>query len=301
MRGGNDPRSMTGFDEARAEREGLALWLSLRCVNHRFLDLHIHLPEGWEGQELLVRRIVREQIRRGRVDLKLNATTSAQSAIELNHELAGTYLKMLENLRAEFKIQTEPDLVQLLRLPGVVNPVAPSPGPEYDGEQWVEQFLEGALERLNRMRVAEGRVLSDNLRLHLQRMMELTENAERLAGQATPLFAQRLESRLKELLGSEGFDSTRLAQEAALAAVRTDATEELTRLRSHTKQFAAILEGGGEVGKKLDFLLQEMNREANTLLSKISGAETENLEMTRVGLEVKSEIEKLREQVQNLE
>jgi uncharacterized protein (TIGR00255 family) len=219
----------------------------------------------------------------------------------MNRELAGAYLKMVEGLRTEFQIETEPDLVQLLRLPGVVSTATLAHGCEDRYDKLVEQCLGESLERLDQMRMAEGCALRDDLQLHLQRITELTENAGTLASQAKPLFARRLENRLKELLGGEGIDPTRLAQEAALAAERADASEELTRLRSHARQFTTILEEGGETGKKLDFLLQEMHREANTLLSKISGAETENLEMTKVGLEVKSEIEKLREQVQNLE
>jgi uncharacterized protein (TIGR00255 family) len=151
------------------------------------------------------------------------------------------------------------------------------------------------------MRIAEGRALREDLLLHLRRITELTENASALASQSKLLFARRLETRLQELLGGESIDPARLALEAALAAERADMNEELARLRSHVEQFAAILDEGGEAGKKLDFLLQEMHRESNTLLSKVSGAETEHLEMTKVGLEIKSEIEKLREQVQNLE
>jgi uncharacterized protein (TIGR00255 family) len=301
MRGENSPRSMTGFAEAQAELHGLTMWLSIRCINHRFMDLHIHLLEGWERQEALIRRMVRERIRRGRLDVRMNVTSAAASAIEMNHDIAGAYLKLVKNLRAEFQIKAEPDLVQLLRLPGVVSAAALFPGRDDGFDKLVEQCMGEALERLDQMRMAEGCALREDLRLHLQRIVELTENAATLANQANPLFARRLENRLKELLCGEGIDPTRLAQEAALAAERADTSEELSRLRSHARQFAAILEEAGEAGKRLDFLLQEMQREANTMLSKVSGTETENLEMTKAGLEMKSEIEKLKEQVQNLE
>jgi uncharacterized protein (TIGR00255 family) len=292
---------MTGFAEAHAEHDGWTMFLSLRCINHRFLDLHIHLPEGWERREPLIRQMVREKVRRGRLDVRINVTAAAPSAIEMNRELAGAYLKMLEGLRTEFQVETEPDLVQVLRLPGVVSLAAHAAGGDGHCEGWVEQCLAEALERLDQMRMAEGSSLRDDLRLHLRRIGELTENAEALAIRSKPLLARQLETRLRELLGGEGIDPARLALEAALAAERADASEELTRLRSHAEQFAAILGEGGETGRKLDFLLQEMHREANTLLSKIPGAETDNLKMTSLGLEIKSEIEKLREQVQNLE
>jgi len=151
------------------------------------------------------------------------------------------------------------------------------------------------------MRRAEGKHLTDELR---DRLVRVGEHAEKVRGLATtlrPAFARRLESRLKELLGGTGIEPQRLAQEAALLAERSDVSEELDRLRSHLQQFGKLLDGAGELGKKLDFLLQEMQREANTLLSKTPGVESEALEITGLALEIKAEIEKLREQVQNIE
>jgi uncharacterized protein (TIGR00255 family) len=157
------------------------------------------------------------------------------------------------------------------------------------------------LEKLDKMREQEARHLCEEMATRLGAMLRLVERMEKLAQRVRPAFARRLELRLKELLGEAQVDPTRLAQEAAIAAERSDVAEELARLRSHVQQFESLLEGASDVGKKMDFLLQEMQREANTTLSKTPGSEAEGLEMTQIGLELKSEIEKLREQVQNIE
>jgi len=151
------------------------------------------------------------------------------------------------------------------------------------------------------MRRAEGRHLVADLRERLARITEQAEQVRGLAVSLRPAFARRLEARLKELLSDSAIDQARLAQEAALLAERSDITEELDRLRSHLQQFTKLLDGAGELGKKLDFLLQEMHREANTMLSKTPGVESEALAITGISLEIKAEIEKLREQVQNIE
>ncbi|MGC1106138.1 MAG: DUF1732 domain-containing protein, partial [Candidatus Acidiferrales bacterium] len=161
--------------------------------------------------------------------------------------------------------------------------------------------LTAAIDQLDEMRGTEGRALGEELARRLTSVEEATQRIETLAERMRPAYARRLEARLKELLGNYATDPARVAQEAAFAADRSDATEEMARLRSHGKQFRALLNAGGEIGKKLDFLLQEMQREANTLLSKSNGADEDGLEVTQLGLELKSEIEKLREQVQNIE
>jgi uncharacterized protein (TIGR00255 family) len=151
------------------------------------------------------------------------------------------------------------------------------------------------------MRRAEGLHLVEDLRGRLARLGELAEQVRGLVSTLRPAFARRLDARLKEMLGSTTLDPARLAQEAAILAERSDISEELDRLRSHLQQFGKLLDGAGELGKKLDFLLQEMHREANTMLSKTPGVESEALTITGIGLEIKAEIEKLREQVQNIE
>jgi uncharacterized protein (TIGR00255 family) len=295
-------RSMTGYAQAQALENGWSLRVSLRSVNHRFLDLHLRVPEGFEPVEPRVRQIVRERVRRGHIDLAVHYELAGPTAVGVNHEVAAAYLRAIGELRGKFDIRTEPDLATILRLPGVIGPPAASIDKEIARfESAVIRCLSEALDKLDRMREQEGEHLGVEMSARLASMINDTTRLETLAERVRPAFARRLETRLKELLGEGPVDPARLAQEAAIAAERSDVAEEVARLRSHIQQFEALLTGAFDVGKKMDFLLQEMQRETNTLLSKTPGTETEGLEMTRIGLQLKSEIEKLREQVQNIE
>lgn len=301
-RRGTPLRSMTGFAQARREQDGWALRISLRSVNHRFLDLHVRLPEGFEPLEPAIRQIVRDHLRRGHVDVTLNLEASGAAAVHVNAEVAAEYLKAARKLRDEMGIGAEPDLAALLRLPGVIGSAAAGDGDAAAmyGDA-VRACLAEALRKLDAMREAEGSALTAEMNQRLARIAELAAQVEPPAARARPAYARRLEQRVRELLGETPLDPARLAQEAALLAERGDVAEEIARLRSHVEQYQALLAAGGEVGKKFDFLLQEMQREANTLLSKTPGVEEEGLAITSLALEIKSEIEKLREQVQNVE
>jgi uncharacterized protein (TIGR00255 family) len=295
-------RSMTGYAQARAAENGWSLRVSIRSVNHRFLDLHLRVPEGLEPVEPTMRQLVREHVRRGHLDVTLHYELQGASAVAVNEEVAAAYLQTLNSLRAKFSITSEPDLAALLRLPGVIGPPAGSLEEEMAKlEGLVTRCLGEALEKLDRMREAEALHLRGEMSALLQRISAFSGNIEALAERARPLFVGRLQSRIRELIGDAQLDPARLAQEAAIAVERSDISEELARLRSHVRQFESLLTSGADVGKKLDFLLQEMQRETNTMLSKTPGNEGEALEITRQGLEIKSEIEKLREQVQNIE
>lgn len=292
---------MTGYAQARAEADGKSVRVTLRSVNHRFLDVHLKASGGLEAFDVQVRQKIRAQVKRGHIDVVLHYEASGAAAVEVNREIAAAYLEAIENMRKQFKLTAEPDLAAILRLPGVVG--ASEANPEGDGTvaKLVDECLEEALEKLDRMRTLEGEVLAEELSSRLKHIGELTSGAEGLTERILPAYARRLKQRLADLLEGAPIDPARLAQEAAVAAERSDTAEEISRLRSHVQQFEMLLQNGGEVGKKCDFLLQEMQREANTLLSKTPGAEKEGLEITRIGLEIKSEIEKLREQVQNIE
>jgi uncharacterized protein (TIGR00255 family) len=298
-------KSMTGYAQARVQHNGWALRISLRSVNHRFLDLHLRLPEGFDAFEPLIRQAVRERLRRGHVDVTLHFDPAGPAAVQVNRALAEAYWKAADELRRQFGLKTEPDPVAVLRLPGVI--AAGTTAGEFDVEEverlgaQVTACLEEALGRLEEMRCAEGRHLVEEMRARLEQIGERAVKVEALAETIRPAYARRLDARLKDLLGETAMDPARLAQEAAILAERGDISEELARLRSHVEQFAKLLDGAGELGKKLDFLLQEMHREANTMLSKTPGVESEGLAITSLGLEIKGEIEKLREQVQNVE
>jgi uncharacterized protein (TIGR00255 family) len=298
--------SMTGFAQAHVERDGCVLRINLRSVNHRFLDLHLRMPEGFEVFESRIRQAVRDRVRRGHVDVNVYCETTGIAAVEVNRDVAAAYLKAVERLRQEFNVKTEPDLIALFRLPGVV--ASPGSASELQNEEVQEKLgsqldacMEQALARLETMRRSEGQALSGEMEAILTGISSKTAKLDTLVEGVRPAFARRLAVRLEELLNGVQFDPARLAQEAALLAERSDVSEELARLRSHVEQFQKLLGGAGETGKKLDFLLQEMQREANTLLSKTPGVESEGLAITGLALEVKSDIEKLREQAQNVE
>jgi uncharacterized protein (TIGR00255 family) len=293
---------MTGYAQSRAVENGWSLRVSVRSVNHRFLDLHVRVPEGFEPVEPAIRQIVRQRIRRGHLDVTLHYELQGAAAVGVNDKVAAAYLDALNSLRAKFSIASEPDLAAVLRLPGVIEPPAASIEEEMAKlEDTVKRCLNDTLDKLDRMREEEARHLHEEMSAILRRIAEHAARIETLAEKARPLFLRRLEARVRELVGDAQLDPSRLAQEAAIAVERSDVSEELARLNSHVRQFDSLLDAGADVGKKLDFLLQEMQREANTLLSKTPGTEADALEITQSGLEIKSEIEKLREQVQNIE
>jgi uncharacterized protein (TIGR00255 family) len=297
--------SMTGYAQAKGTVLGWDLRVSVKSVNHRFLDLKVRLPEGFDLYELRLRQLVRERIHRGHVEVHVSVEPGSATPIQVNRDLVTNYLRAADELRLQTSVSAALDVVALLRLPGVIGGLAPAV-PESEEEQEklgreLERCLRDALGKLDEMRRAEGRHLTEDLRARLARISEQTEQVRGLVVQLRPAFARRLETRLKDLLSATAIDPARVAQEAAMLAERSDISEELDRLKSHLQQFVKLLDGAGELGKKLDFLLQEMHREANTMLSKTPGVESEALKITGIGLEVKAEIEKLREQVQNIE
>lgn len=293
---------MTGYAQARAEENGLALSVSIRSVNHRFLDLHVRLPEGWEALEPRLRQRVRQRVRRGHVDVTLRVEPAGPVAVQLNHELAAAYARAAQELSREFSVPPAIDFVALLRLPGVVAGAGvPSAEDVERAAGLAAHCLDEALARLDDMRSAEGASLAAEMRGRLRNIAERAKEIEKLAAELRPEYARRLGERLAELLSNAAVEPARLAQEAALLAERSDVSEEVARLRSHLQQFDALLESDPEAGKKLDFLLQEMQRESNTMLSKTPGVESRGLAITDLALEVKAEVERLREQMQNVE
>ena len=295
-------RSMTGFAESAAEEHGRVVRVSVRSVNHRFLDLHVHLPEGLEALEPVVRRAVRGKVRRGHLDVYVRVESVRPGEVRVNAETAAMYLEAMEQMKAKFGLEREPDLGAIFRLPGVVETGSLADPAETER---IAELLEGALgralDRLGEMRLAEGTRLGEEMANGVARMAEAVSRLGMLAEGARTAYAERLRERMSELLGATPVDPARLAQEAAMVAARSDSTEEVTRLGSHLEQFSRSLEAPGEAGKTLDFLCQEMQREVNTTLAKAPELGQDGLEITRLGLGVKAEIEKLREQVQNIE
>jgi uncharacterized protein (TIGR00255 family) len=295
-------KSMTGYAQARAVENGWSLRVTIRSVNHRFLDLHLRMPDGFEPLEPRIRQLIRERIRRGHLDVTVHYELAGPSAVGVNQEVAAAYVQAANALRKQFGLQSEPDVASIMRLPGVIGAASASLEGELELlEKVVSRCMIESLDKLDRMRGDEANHLRQDMSARLKNIATMASSVATLAERARPAFAKRLETRLKELLGEAQLDPARLAQEAAIAAERSDVSEELARLHSHVQQFESLLATSSDVGKKLDFLLQEMQREANTLLSKTPGNEAEGLEITRLALEIKSEIEKIREQVQNIE
>jgi uncharacterized protein (TIGR00255 family) len=298
-------RSMTGFAMVRGEFHGWNIRLSVKSVNHRFLDVKLRMPESLEPFEHRLRQAVRAQIHRGHIDVHVSAEPGETAPVHVNRELLRKYVEAAEGLMQQTGSKSEMDVVSLLRLPGVITGLA-SVLPESEEKQEefgnaLERYLQEALGKMDEMRKTEGRHLAEELRSRVELIGEQAEKVRELVGTLRPAFSRRLEARLRDLLNGTTVEPSRLAQEAALLAERSDISEELDRLRSHLLQFTKLLDGAGELGKKLDFLLQEMHREANTMLSKTPGVESEALAITGLALEIKAEIEKLREQVQNIE
>ena len=296
-------RSMTGYSEAQAEEGGYSLSVSIRGTNHRFLDVQVRAPSALDPLDPLLRRLIKNHIKRGHVEVTVSLEQPGNAALLLDHKLLAAYIAAYRTLRQEFGSASEPDLVAMLRIPGLATPGNGGISPQ-DLER-VRRLLESvtteALESLNEMRGREGEDLGRDLMARLARLGSLTESVASLAERLPKLYQHRLEGRLRELMGSTELDGARLAAEVAYLASRSDTTEELIRFRSHVAQVKQLFAESPEVGKKLDFLLQEMNREANTLLSKTTDLPEVGLEVARQAIEMKSEIEKLREQAQNIE
>ena len=293
-------RSMTGYAQLKSHVDDqLTLTVSLKSVNHRFLDLHMRIPAELDFLEIKIRRILKERLHRGHVECTLSIERAGAAAFCVNRDLVGGYLQAFRQVAEEFGVSAEPDLNAILKLPGALNAGEADEGHE-QLEAAATAAVEEAIVKLNRMREEEGTGTVSELRERLTKLLRATGEVEQLRGQVSSAYYEKVQARMQELLSTH-VEQDRLLQEAAMLAERSDIQEELVRMKNHVQHFLSMLDAGGEVGKKLDFLLQEMNRESNTLLSKTSGVAGEALRITELGLAMKSEIEKVREQVQNLE
>jgi len=290
---------MTGFAQVKSQAgEGVSFTLSLKSVNHRFLDPQLRLPPDMDEIEIKLRRMLKEKLARGHVEVTLAVERGPGEGFGFNRDLVGGYVAAFRKAAAEFGTPGEPDLNAIFRMPGALGEAASLDG---DFEQAILAGMEKAIEKLNVMREHEGQGMDVEIRRRLKSLEEATSQVSELRSLVTRAVLEKVRTRMKELLENTSADEDRILQEAALLAERSDIQEELVRLQTHIEHFRKLLDSGGEVGKKLDFLLQELNREANTLLSKTTGVTGEALRITELGLHMKSEIEKCREQVQNLE
>ncbi len=292
---------MTGFARVQVRvNDQLSYTLSLKSVNHRFLDLQFRLPSGFDALEMDLRKTLKDALMRGHVELTLSIDRSAQQRAGYNRELVLSFLAAFREAQRDHAVMGEPDLNAVLRLPGALQSESRGDDDLAAIAASVAEQIGPLLDQLKAMRAREGEALAAVLHGTLDRLAEATEGVASLRPEIEQRYHERLAQRLTATVGSE-FSQQRLLEEVAVLVERSDVSEELARMATHIGHFRELLDSGGEAGKKLDFLLQEMNREANTLLSKTSGIGGKGTRMTELGLAMKAEIEKAREQIQNVE
>jgi uncharacterized protein (TIGR00255 family) len=289
---------MTGFARARRPLGEKELIVSIKTVNHRGLDVHIHAPSSADPFENAIRTLVKSRLTRGHADVRISLPDFSRNgdSTAVNHELLEEYVAAFRDAAARHSLDSQPDLNAALRLPGMFGDSG-SGDPPPETEALVLEALTEALTELNTFRAREGAEIAREMQTNNKQVAAAADSIEAIRSTAVSTF----QARLNDLLKGVQIEPQRLAQEAAILVDRSDVGEELTRLRIHSHQLGHLLEGGGEVGKKLDFLLQEMNREANTILSKTSGIGEIGLKITDLALGCKASIEKIREQSLNLE
>jgi uncharacterized protein (TIGR00255 family) len=296
--------SMTGFARVSGRVNDLLSWnLSLKSVNHRFLDLHMRMPAGTEPLEMRLRRMLKESVLRGHLEVTLTVERGLRPSAQFDRDLLQGYIAAFRAAADESALEQQPDLNAIFRLPGVLTGETRFNDQEMQAlEEEVAAQIGPLVDALNRMRAQEGTALASDLGATMERLDVAVAQVAHMRHEVQKAYFERISQRIGALLNGNGaIDRDRVMQEAAMLAERSDVEEEVTRLRTHIQHFHSLLRGGGEMGKKLDFLLQEMNREANTLLSKTGGVSGNGQRITDLGLGMKSEIEKAREQVQNLE
>lgn len=290
------PRSMTGFGVARSEDGTHTFAVEVRSVNHRYCDVRTHLPNDLAHLSPEIEAQVRKRVRRGRVDITVSTQVSEEATVEPTVDLARArgYKAAYQKLAEALGLQAQLDLALIAQAPGVMRAeAARSPT---DPKQPVLQAVSQGLEELARMREDEGAALATQLQMHLTEVRRMVAAIVEMVPKVNAERRRRLDERLSTLLGDNRLDPGRLAQEAALLADRADVTEEIERMDSHIEQFGKLLEADEPVGRKLDFLLQEMNREVNTV-----GSKSSDPDLAYLVVDLKTELERLREQVQNLE
>ncbi len=291
-------KSMTGYGRGSAVGDDFSVSVDLKTVNNRFLDVHLRLGGDLSALEGLIKRRIGSRLSRGRVDVTITFERTSQIAYEINRPLISGYITALRDIQKEFALGGELDINVLARLPGALQPSRD--GLSETMIAGIESALDEALSELERMREQEGETLRQEMRERVDRIEVLVPQIEESAAGLVDTYRNRLQKRITELVTKETqlveLDPARVAQEVAYLADRSDVSEEMVRLRSHLTQFREALDSTNETGKMLDFLLQELNREANTTLSKST-----ELSIKEAALGIKAEVEKLREQVQNVE
>lgn len=289
---------MTGFGRAAVSDDNHSITVELKTVNNRFLDINMRLPSELQPLEPTVKKLISGRLARGRVEVNLQYDRNDAVELEINRPLIAGFLAAMQEMQTEFSLSGEPDINVIARLPNVVNTRKQEPTSDFLNA--IEQVFTAALDDLESMRSMEGAMLGDELSSRIIEIESRIPAIERESAKVADEYSARLTKRVAELLARTDsqldIDQGRIAQEVAFLADRADISEEITRLRGHIEHFRSIVMDERDVGKRLDFLTQEFNREANTIASK-----TNNMIVKENALAIKSEIEKIREQVQNIE
>ncbi len=294
-------RSMTGFARVRETIAGIDVVLSIKSVNHRGLDIHFYTGAEFDPYEAAMRSAVKKYVNRGHIDIRTQLTrTETGGPLAVDMAKLEAYAAAFRAASERFGLTESMNLNTALRIPGMLTESAGMELPE-NFEAPLVALLERALEQLNGFREREGSEIGKLLQDRAANLARIATEVEACRKTAFPAYQARLRDRLSDLLAGASIDPQRLVQEAALLADRSDIGEEIERLRIHSGQVRDLLKSGEEIGKKLDFLLQEMNRETNTILSKTSGLGDHGLKITELAVAAKSDIEKMREQSLNLE
>ena len=289
--------SMTGYGRAQQMLHGREITVEMRSVNPRYLEYAARLPRNCAFLEEPVKKLVAAQVHRGKVELSLTiqSTTAADASVQINWALAKSYQQALASLAEQLDLKQDMTVTTLTRFPDVLVPVAAPADPE-ELQADVEVVVQQAIEAFLQMRASEGAKLAADVREKLAAVEMLVGQIEQGSAGRVKAYTERLYARLQELLADRNIEESRILTEAALFADKTAVDEETVRLRSHLAQYREILEMEEPIGRKLDFLTQELNREANTI-----GSKCQDASMTKLVVTLKSEIEKIREQIQNIE
>ena len=289
-------KSMTGFGHGSAEGEGLKVRVDIRTVNNRFLDVHTRMPQELASLEISLKKQIQAALKRGRADVTISIEQVREAKFEINKPLVSGYLKALGELKADFGLEGSPTLELLAKLPGAMQVSQDQEQLDKALVSTVVAAVSEALISLGAMRAAEGQELADDLSARLEAIEKALPIVEEHASELPSVYREKLLKKLQDIVAGASIDESRLAQEAVMLADRCDISEEIARLKSHIVQMRDLLRTDDEAGKRLDFILQEMNREANTILSK-----SNDLAITDAAIVIKTEVEKLREQAQNVE
>jgi uncharacterized protein (TIGR00255 family) len=289
-------KSMTGFGQGSATGDNFKVRVDLRTVNNRFLDIHTRLPQEVSSLEISLKKQIQAKLKRGRVEMTIAVEQTRQANFEINRPLVAGYLAALSQAKTEFDLQGDTTIELIAKLPGALQVSQNTSNLDEALIEGVSQALGQALNSLTEMRMVEGQELARELNSRLDKIESQIPIIEEEAKLLPAMYRDRLMKRLQDVLKTGQVDEARVAQEVVTLADRSDISEELTRLKSHVSQMRDTLTSDDEVGKRLDFLLQEMNREANTILSK-----SNDLAISDAAIVIKTEVEKLREQAQNVE